>query len=104
MSDESTMVSKLSNPSNCSLSREENYGDGKWISVTNGNCDELAGIAGIAKKHNTRFCVSDFKDGDVIRLKDDEHVVRIRGGAALFVHLLFQFDERCTARDKLLHG
>jgi hypothetical protein len=66
------------------------------------NIPGLASTVKIAKKHNVRFRASDFKDGDIIRLKENEHIVCGRGGACVVERLLFDLDNCCRTRDKLL--
>ena len=71
----------------------------EWLPVRND--DLLNGRAALASKYGVRFIPSDFKNGDILRLKKDKNVLLLRGGACVVDELLFKLHECRQTRDTL---
>jgi hypothetical protein len=80
----------------------------KWLPVRD-TCDLLESIGDchlvrLAHKHHIRLCASDFKKGDIERLKGQESYVRTSGVASIVYRLLFQIEYGRQPGDQLLVG
>ena len=78
------------------------YGCAEWLPVSDGDHLNNLSVVSLAGKYGVRFVPSDFKNGDILRLKKDKDILIIRGAAGIVNQLLFQLDDCCRARDELL--
>jgi len=56
----------------------------------------------LADKFGVVFHPSDFKKGDILRLKKNKNILVLSGAAGVVRELLLQLDNCCQARDNLL--
>ena len=77
------------------------HGCSEWLAVKDTNLPALASLVRLAHKHGIRFCATDFKDGDICTLKNNDNIVLVRGAASVVEHLLFKLDDTLLASQKL---
>jgi hypothetical protein len=56
----------------------------------------------LADKFGVVFSTSDFKKGDIVRLKKNKNILILSDAASTVHELLFKLDHCCRARDELL--